>query len=302
MKIKKNGIIVCLTAIILVVSIYSKNEFARLLPTDNYGMSVAIEKEKIQHLFIGSSMFRQGLSIYELEKYLEGNTYILSYNGNQAIFIANELEYMLEHGLEVENLYIDLYPYVMVEEPKISDTKILLDTDIDFKIDCWQLLKQNSDIGFLDLYEMFVTANNEQLLIYPLHSKLVEPLFYNGGNLQQSVGVSYDSLEKISMFNPATELNEIQVEGYKKIVSLANENNIEVCFIETAKYIRVIEDSSYQNILEQCIDILDELNVRYILAEDIVFDSTNSDYFIDLIHMSYNGSKEYTNKLCEELK
>ena len=102
-------------AVLLVTVI--KNEYARLLPVSSYGMQAAVKKGTIDHLFIGSSMFRQGLSIDVLEEELAGSVYILSYNGNQPAFMAMELEYMLEEGLEIGTLYVDLYPYTAAAAP-----------------------------------------------------------------------------------------------------------------------------------------------------------------------------------------
>ena len=167
-----------LAAFLLVVL---KNEYARLLPVSTYGMQAAIERRETENLFIGSSMFRQGLSIDVLEEELPGSSYILSYNGNQPALMAMELAYMLEEGLEVKNLYIDLYPYTAAADPWISDTKILLDTDLDFKIQAWRLMAENSGASFSDFFEFFVTANNEQLLTYPINNALVSSQFRNGG-------------------------------------------------------------------------------------------------------------------------
>ena len=83
-----------LFAVLLLTGI--KNEYARLLPVSTYGMQAAVKKKSVTHLFIGSSMFRQGLSIDVLEEMLEGEVYILSYNGNQPAFMAMELKYMLK--------------------------------------------------------------------------------------------------------------------------------------------------------------------------------------------------------------
>ena len=109
---------VILLAVLLLTGI--KNEYARLLPVSSYGMQAAIKKKSVDHLFIGSSMFRQGLSIDVLEEELAGNVYILSYNGNQPAFMAMELQYMLEEGLEVGTLYVDLYPYTAAATPWIQ--------------------------------------------------------------------------------------------------------------------------------------------------------------------------------------
>ena len=137
-----------LLAVLLLTGI--KNEYARLLPVSSYGMQAAIRKKSIDHLFIGSSMFRQGLSIDVLEEELEGNVYILSYNGNQPAFMAMELEYMLREGLEIGTLYVDLYPYTAAATPWISDTKILLDTDLSFKLDAWRLMNEYNDTKLLE--------------------------------------------------------------------------------------------------------------------------------------------------------
>ena len=50
--------------------IFIKNEYARCLPASTYGMQAAIRKGSTDNLFIGSSMFRQGLDIDVLEEEL----------------------------------------------------------------------------------------------------------------------------------------------------------------------------------------------------------------------------------------
>ena len=47
-----------------------KNEYARLLPSGAYGMKPLIDAGGANHVFIGSSMFRQGLDIHVLEEEL----------------------------------------------------------------------------------------------------------------------------------------------------------------------------------------------------------------------------------------
>lgn len=168
--------------------IFIKNEYARCLPASTYGMQAAIRKGSTDNLFIGSSMFRQGLDIDVLEEELPGSTYILSYNGNQPALMAMELQYMLEQGLEIQNLYIDLYPYTAAADPWISDTKILLDTDLKFKAKAWRLISNSTGASFGDFYEFFVTANNEQLLTYPLNNKIVSSQFRDGGSLLRQPG------------------------------------------------------------------------------------------------------------------
>ena len=287
-----------------------KNEYARLLPVSTYGMQAAIEREETENLFIGSSMFRQGLSIDVLEEELPGSSYILSYNGNQPALMAMELAYMLEEGLEVKNLYIDLYPYTAAADPWISDTKILLDTDLDFKIQAWSLMAENSGASFSDFFEFFVTANNEQLLTYPLNNALVSSQFRNGGTLLQQEGSTREELYALGMLGSRNGLHEAQMEGYGKIAALAEEYGLNLYFLETPKYERMYADPDYMELYQLCLEEVQRLKAEWngsgsfevLYAEDLDFDSSDAGNFQDLIHLSSAGRTEYTRLLCGALK
>lgn len=296
-----------LAAFLLVVL---KNEYARLLPVSTYGMQAAIEREETENLFIGSSMFRQGLSIDVLEEELPGSSYILSYNGNQPALMAMELAYMLEEGLEVKNLYIDLYPYTAAADPWISDTKILLDTDLDFKIQAWRLMAENSGASFSDFFEFFVTANNEQLLTYPINNALVSSQFRNGGTLLQQEGSTREELYALGMLGSRNGLHEAQMEGYGKIAALAEEYGLNLYFLETPKYERMYADPDYMELYQLCLEEVQRLKAEWngsgsfevLCAEDLDFDSSDAGNFQDLIHLSSAGRTEYTRLLCGALK
>ena len=296
-----------LAAFLLVIL---KNEYARLLPVSTYGMQAAIERGETENLFIGSSMFRQGLSIDVLEEELPGSSYILSYNGNQPALMAMELAYMLEEGLEVKNLYIDLYPYTAASDPWISDTKTLLDTDLDFKIQAWRLMAENSGASFSDFFEFFVTANNEQLLTYPINNALVSSQFRNGGTLLQQEGSTREELYALGMLGSRNGLQEAQMEGYGKIAALAEEYGLNLYFLETPKYERMYADPDYMELYQLCLEEVQRLKAEWngsgsfevLCAEDLDFDSSDAGNFQDLIHLSSAGRTEYTRLLCGALK
>ena len=296
-----------LAALLLVLV---KNEYARLLPVSTYGMQAAIAQGETENLFIGSSMFRQGLSIDVLEEGLPGSSYILSYNGNQPALMAMELEYMLEEGLEVKSLYIDLYPYTAAADPWLSDTKLLLDTDLDFKLRAWELMRRSSGASFSDFYEFFVTANNEQLLTYPVNNALVSSQFRNGGTLLEQAGRTREELYALGTLGSRDGLNEAQVEGYRRLVALAEEYDLNLYFLETPKYERMYADEDYLELYGLCLETVRGLekewsgkgSFRIICAEDLDFDSSDAGYFQDLIHLSAAGRTEYTRLLCGAVK
>lgn len=301
-RVIRTGVIVLLTTLAL---LWVKNEYARLLPVSAYGMQAAIRKKKIDNLFIGLSMFRQGLSIDVLEEELPSVSYILSYNGNQPVFMAMELQYMLEEGLEVENLYIDLYPYMAAATPWISDTKILLDTDLDFKMETWKLLSADGEATPLDFYEMFVTANNEQLLTWPVNNRLISSQFRNGGTLLVSSGQTAEYLDSLELLGSRDGLNDVQIDGYREIMELADAYGMNLYFLETPKYVRMYEDADYRELYEACVGAVRDLaaqtetEVKWIFAEDLDFDNTDPSCYQDLIHLSTEGRTVYTRRLCE---
>ena len=283
-----------------------KNEYARLLPVSTYGMQAAIAQEETENLFIGSSMFRQGLSIDVLEEELPGNSYILSYNGNQPALMAMELQYMLEEGLKIQNLYIDLYPYTAAADPWISDTKILLDTDLDFKLRAWRLMAESGEASFSDFFEFFVTANNEQLLTYPVNNRLVSSQFRNGGTLLSQEGSTKEELDALGTLGGREGLNEAQVQGYREIAALAEQYDLNLYFLETPKYERMYQDEDYRELYELCLQEVRELERSWngsgsfavICAEGLNFDTSDAANYQDLIHLSAEGRKEYTKLLC----
>lgn len=292
-----------LAALLLIIL---KNEYARLLPVSTYGMQAAIAQEETENLFIGSSMFRQGLSIDVLEEELPGNSYILSYNGNQPALMAMELQYMLEEGLKIQNLYIDLYPYTAAADPWISDTKILLDTDLDFKLRAWRLMAESGEASFSDFFEFFVTANNEQLLTYPVNNRLVSSQFRNGGTLLSQEGSTKEELDALGTLGGREGLNEAQVQGYREIAALAEQYDLNLYFLETPKYERMYQDEDYRELYELCLQEVRELERSWngsgsfavICAEELNFDTFDAANYQDLIHLSAEGRKEYTRLLC----
>ena len=287
-----------LAAVALVIVL--KNQYGSIFAGNTYGIPAALEKEEIDHLFIGSSMFRQGLDIDALEENLEGKVYILSYNGNQPVFMAKELEYMLERGLKVKNLYIDFYAFTLTAVPWISDTKIFLDTDMKFKLDAWKTMAEYNEVGLNDFYEMFVTANNEQILMYPVNNAIVSSQFRNGGSLMVPAGQTEEYLDTLDL-GVRDGLYEAQLAGYEQIMELAEEYDIHLLFIETPKYEKLLSDTregAYPELLEEMVTWAEGAGADYLLAEEFNFDHADGANFQDLIHLSGQGRKTYCEMLC----
>jgi hypothetical protein len=99
------------------------------------------------------------------------------------------------------------------------------------------------------------------------------------------------------------DINEIQKKAIIDIISICKDNDISTTFIETPKYRSVMEDDSYQSAIEEYASLLDMYSTEYILSEDLEGQNISDDSynFIDIIHLSTKGMKEYTKRLVEKI-
>lgn len=289
---------ISLAFFILITLLFLKNNYSFILLTNaTYGSTNIINKGEINNLFIGSSMFRQGIDIKTLENNKEDN-YILSYNGNSPYLEYYELLNLIENNVKIHNLYIDMYAYIMYQEPKISDEKILLEFNIKQKK---EILSKIGD-SFPLLYETYVSSNNEFIISYPINSQMVNNIFYKGGSLLMPSGESSDVLNSTYVYGLHGDMNSIQEEYLIKLIKLAKDNNINLVFIETPKYITVKNNDSYIEIMEKYKTILNNLDVKYIVNSSETnnaysFSNDNPEYYFDNIHLSYKGRVAFTNVL-----
>lgn len=308
---KKIMCIIAISLIMVSIIILSKNEYGRkLYKNANFGIEALIKKGEIENLFIGSSMFRQGLDIYALEKTIGSDSYILAYSGNQPAFELLELEYLLKNGVKIKNLYMDMYVYTLYANPNINDTRILAQTNTKFKTDIWDMLKKNGKPDLSVFWEMFVTSNNEAFLSFPISYKLTNNLYHKGGNTQKNTGLTLEQFAHLEV--PTTSSNapcDYQVNAILKIIELCKQNQINLIFLETPKWNKVCENNKYQDMMKEYISILDKNDVIFSLSSKtseclnytdckiVDFDSDNPKYFLDMVHMSSDGREDYGLKL-----
>lgn len=288
-RIKISSLII----VLIVGLLFIKNEYSRLLLCNSsYGMPALIKMGEIDNLYIGSSMFRQGLDINELSSISDEDHYILAYNGNQPVTEYIELKYLVDNGVTIKNLYIDMYAYCVAANPEISDDKLFLETDIKTKKDLWKSL---DDKNFVDWWNMYISSNNEQLVTWPVNNKLVNNNFKNGGTLLHTDGMDDETYRELSAPGDINDIQLDQLEALENIISLCNANNINLVFVDTPKSEAVYKDEGYQNVMNQYADYLDSVGISYIRqGEQYQFDSNNAAYYMDAVHLSSYGREEFT--------
>lgn len=297
---KNKRIFSVFTIVFVVILLVIKAEYASLIYREStYGMPALVAKGSIENLYLGSSMFRQGLDIDAIENH-QSDSYILAYNGNQPVSELIELEYLIGNNVKIKNLYVDMYAYSMTAEPDISDDKLLLETDIATK---YRLMKSVKDKSLQKLWSVCVSANNDMILTAPIVNPILNSQFRSGGALTVTGGLDGDAYGKLVPPVDTDIINEEQKKAVGDIVTLCKENDIEVVFIETPKSQVVMRDLNYRSIMESYRELLDDHGVQYISSEDYKFDYDNSYNFIDAIHLSYQGRVNFSENLliCDKL-
>jgi len=291
------ALVVAVSICVVIVPIKDEYE-SRLLLYASYGLPALIRQGEVDNLYLGSSMFRQGIDILEMNEH-GGANYVLAYNGNQPVTEEWILKYLIENGVSISTLYVDMYVYTAYSEPQMSDEKIFMEVGLNEK---WQLYQLMPDAGIEEFFRIFVTANNETLLTWPILSNIVEQRFKQGGNITETQGITTEQIQQLTVPQINKEINLDQMHAIEGIIRIAQENNIEVIFIETPKYISVAENLEYQKAMEEYENILKQRGISYILAKDIWNEEMkDASYFIDLLHLSSNGRKKFTKKLLDHL-
>lgn len=274
-----------------------KNFIAYKFPNSSSGMQAAIRQERIEHLFIGSSLFRQGIDIYTAEEMLEGNCFVLSYNGNQPVQMLEELNMLLRNDVKIDNLYMDLYVYSSALRPAISDTKLIWDLDFRGKCKVYQDMVTYSEAGFTEFTDVFISANNEYMLLYPVFNTVMKKEFYKGGNIRETSGSTSEILDHLVSPGERVGIDSTQKQALHKIIRICEEEDINLCFAEVPKYYTLDEANYYIRLRAELEEVVSEK--RIIKASDLLFDNRNPSYYQDLFHLSAEGRRTYTKLLIE---
>ena len=105
------------------------------------------------------------------------------------------------------------------------------------------------------------------------------------------------------MLKNENRINKEQKKAIEKIIGLCKKNNINLTFIEVPKPDRLCKNKTYIKIMDSYKKLLNKLNTKYILADDVNSDiKTNPENFNDLVHLSTDGKEEYTKSLIKKIK
>lgn len=274
-----------------------KNFIAYKFPNSSNGMQAAIRQGRIEHLFMGSSLFRQGIDIYTAEDMLEGNSFVLSYNGNQPVQMLEELKMLLRNDVKIDNLYMDLYVYSSALRPAISDTRLIWDLDFQGKCNIYQDMVTYSEAGLSEFVDFYITSNNQYMIMYPIFNVVMEKEFYQGGNIRETSGSTREILDNLGTPGDREGIDKTQKAALLEIIDICKEEDIQIYFAEVPKYYTLDEADYYVRLRSELEAVVAE--ERIIRASELSFDNRNPAYYQDLFHLSGEGRRTYTKLLLE---
>lgn len=279
--------------------------FSHKLPNSNRGIYGAREMRNIGSLFVGSSMFRKGINMEIVEKFLGENSYVLAYNGNKPSGILVELEALLSGGVKIENLYVDMYVFSLFSSSSFVDSRLLWDLPPRESLKLFNSIIGRRPDKLAFAYSYFVSSNMRYLFTYPISNALITPRYRKGATTSASTAAGMDQKEADALDldyleNAPENPDPQQVEAIRDIIRLAADKNINLVFVDTIKYARVYRSRKYADMISKYENLLKSAGADFIRLEDGVFEGDCRN-FSDGIHLSGKGQRKFTEKLCAEI-
>ena len=300
--ITKTAYTIILAFIVTGAVVFAKNAFSRNIPGATVGVASIAEKGEIDTLFVGASSFRKGINMHTIEDILPGESYMLTYNGNQPLNMDIEIRELFDAGTKIRTLVVEFDPGMIDAHADLSDKRLLWDIGLSSKLEIWNLLSQREDADFFMMYDYWVSSNIDYMFTYPISKPVISKRYYRGGNNGEDdvKGLSADELNAL----PVKEdpgFSDLQRRSLDNIIANCKANGTRLIVLESPNYKKMYEDKNYA---EKC-----KLLKEYFVSQDIVtytkddidFDYTNPDYYSDLSHMSTNGMNEFTDKVIKIL-
>lgn len=279
-----------------------KNMCSYMLYNDAMGVRSVIAQNHIDTLFVGSSAYRKGVDMYMIEEELPGNSFMLTYNGNQPFNVAIELEEIMKAGTEIETVVVDFNPSMVDRGADLSDKRLLWDISMEGKKELWSELKHREGASLFTWYDFWVSSNIDYMFTYPIAKPMISARYYRGGSAstEESEGLTKTELDGLEIIeNPG--IDELQMRSIDRIIDICAENDINLIFLESPRYTTMAENENYKAKSKELGSHIDSKGITVITGENLGFDNSNPEYYADLTHMSGKGGKTLTKSIIEVL-
>lgn len=302
MNKKKIIITTIIIAVIFTGIVMGKNCLSYKIPNTAMGVRSVVARGRIDTLFIGSSGYRKGIDMERIITELPGESFMLTYNGNEPFNVLIELEEILRENVSIGTLIVDFNPSMADRGADLSDKRLLWDISMNGKIKLWRELAKEDTSNLFTFYDYWVLSNNDYMITYPVSYPLIAARYSYGGSTtaDETKGLSKDELEALPIIEHKG-VHELQRNSILSIIELCENNDINLVFMESPRYITMESNENYRTKSQELRDLIIDNGALCILREDLSFDNTNPDYYSDLTHMSGEGKEEFTKAIINTL-
>lgn len=301
-KLKNTLITVVSAFLVTAFIVFAKNAYSKDIPGAKVGVSALSHNKKIDTLFIGASSFRKGINMRTIDSTLDGESFMLTYNGNQPMNMDIELSELYSSGVNIETLVLEFDPGMIDAHADLSDKRLLWDIGLQSKIKIWNLLSKREDANFFMMFDYWVSSNIDYLFTYPISQPVISKRYYRGGNTGEDIvsGLSYAQLDALPV-KEAPGFSSLQKDSLEDIITLCETHGTKLIVLESPNYKKMYDDENYAQKSKLLKQFFIDNSITVITKEDLTFDYTNPDFYSDLSHMSSNGMNEYTKEIIDIL-
>ena len=290
-------------AALIIGVICLKNYCSCRLPNEDMGVRSVVARGHIDTLFVGSSAYRKGINMYRVSEELPGESFMLTYNGNQPFNVAIELKEIIGSGADVDLIVADFNPSMVDRGADLSDKRLLWDISMEGKRKLWSELKNREGADLFTWFDYWVSSNMDYMATYPIAKPMISKRYYLGGSAdtEESAGKTAEELASLEIVeNPG--INDLQRSSIDEIIKLCSENDIKLIFLECPRYVLMADNENYRAKSDELAAYIEEKGIEVLRDVNLGFDNTNPGYYADLTHMSGEGSKVLTDIIIGKLK
>lgn len=272
----------------------------RFAACDNAGYQGLIAGPAPEVLFIGSSHTRQSYDIAAVETATGRTAYALAYGALDQNLMNLLLQEVLPDPMRRPKiLVLEAYSAKLARKPELDDPRLFFDVPptLKFKFIANYLHLHPDCSAWLDLFDLVVNRGTEQVLTYPLNSRILPRLSYKGGYRGHVIrGVSESEFRSFSAEIVRSQPDPTQLSALRNIITLCQRYGVQLLLAESPMPRPISSKPEIQSLKKAFRAVCVANNLPYLDGDD-GFPIDDPAFFADASHLSTAGRSLYTSNL-----
>jgi hypothetical protein len=272
----------------------------RFVGRDSAGYPGFIAAPTPDILLIGSSHTRQSYDVAAIESATGRSTYLLAYGSLNMNYMDLILQRVLQDSAHRPKIIVlEAFSAMLAHQPDVGDYRLFFDAPPSFKLKVIEnyLRYHPGASGWLDIFDLVMNRGSDQLLTYPVNSRLIANLSYKGGYRGHVVqGLNEGQFHSLHAEIVRNSPDPTQLAALRHIIELCRENRVRLVLAESPMPKPVSSKPEIQNLKRIFHDEAATNHLPY-LDGDEGFPIADPTFFADDSHLSTAGRSLYTTKL-----